>query len=227
MGGRSMKGTSRFGIDDLIGVVSCIALLLMCVLSLSYDNRAYEIATGVFCGLFCLVPMLMKHLNVIRLPTDFVLMIIAAIAFHAFGVLFLSYDYLAHYDTLTHTLSSIVVAFCVYYTLLCYQAYSSSVRLTPGSLSLTVALIMFGFTAYWEVFEYIVDILTSTNMQYSPFDTIRDLLCNSLGSITVSLYAAVRSSNMDPKTVVERFQLNPRLMKFISDPFGEGRGDNS
>lgn len=221
---RPVKEPNRgWGLDDAICVTACVIILGMSAISLTSGLKlSYEVNTGIFCGLFCLVPIALKHAHIITLPKTFIIAIAVAIFLHAYGVLLLKYDVLVYYDTITHTVSSVVVAICVYYTLMCYHAYSQGkVNFSGWTMSIFVAVIMMGFSAYWEVFEYIVDITTGTNMQYSPFDTLRDMLSNTFGSLCVSIAAGFYLKTHDPNEVVKSFQLHPKLKKFIENPFKE------
>lgn len=220
-----MKG-SRWGLDDILCILACIIILGMSIYSVINDIKlTYEVNTGIFCGIFCLVPMILKHANIIQLQKPFIILIVIAIFLHAYGVLLLKYDVLVYYDTVTHTVSSMTVAMCVYYTLMCYHVFSKgAVNFSGWTLSIFVAIIMMGFSAYWEVFEYIVDICFGTNMQYSPFDTLRDMLANTFGSMCVSIGAGYYLKTHSPQDIVDSFRLHPRLRGFISDPFGEKKG---
>lgn len=214
-----------WGLDDAICVVACLIILAMSLFSFSSGFKmSYEVNTGIFCGLFCLVPIVLKHAHIITLPKSFIIAIAVAIFLHAYGVLLLKYDVLVYYDTITHTVSSVVVAMCVYYTLMCYHAYSQGkVNFSGWTMSIFVAVIMMGFSAYWEVFEFIVDITTGTNMQYSPFDTLRDMLANTFGSMCVSIAVGFYLKTHDLNEIVKSFQLHPKLMGFIRDPFKENQ----
>lgn len=214
---------TRLDYSDLVAILACIGIAAMSITSYLFTSRfGYEVSTGVFCAVVCLVPTLLKWKGVFRLPPVFVSVIMVAIVLHAYGVLLLSYDLIKYYDTMTHFISSVVVSLCVFYTLMCYQVYSRGVvSFTGAKMSLMIALVMLGFSAYWEVFEYIVDITTGTTMQYSPFDTLRDMLCNTCGTILVSVSAGIYTRKVPLETLVSSFGLHPRLQRFIEDPFGE------
>lgn len=213
-------------LGDLICIMACVIILGMSAYSFANEIKlTYEVNTGIICGIFCLVPILLKYANIIHLPKSFIILIAVAIFLHAYGVLLLKYDVLQYYDTLTHTVSSMTVAMCVYYTLMCYHVFTKgAVNFSGWTLSIFVAFIMMGFSAYWEVFEYIVDICFGTNMQYSPFDTLRDMLSNTFGSMCVSIAAGYYLKTHSPQGIVDSFKLHPKLRGFITDPFGENKG---
>ena len=213
-------------ISDILCVVACITILAMSAASYMDTSRmGYQVNTGVFCGIFVLLPIFLKYFHVVRLPTVFVVAIMVAVALHAYGVLLLSYDKLPYYDTITHFLSSTVVAMCVYYTLMCYNAYGGGgCRFEGKGLPIAIALIMLGFSEYWEVFELVVDVTTGTNMQYSPFDTLRDMLCNTFGTLTVAAITGYYMRDKTSKQVADAFSIHPKLKAFINDPFREKKG---
>ena len=224
---KTENGERWWGYSDILCIISCVAVLGMSVVSYVESMRGgYQVNTGVFCGLFVLIPVLLRYFRVVRLPNIFVVAILVAVLLHAYGVLLLSYDLLPYYDTVTHFLSSTVVALCVFYTLMCYQAYGGKCKFEGRGLFLAIALIMMGFSAYWEVFEFAVDAITGTTMQYSPFDTLRDMVCNTLGSLLVSFAVTYYMRDKSPRDIADSFELHRYLKAFIVDPFREKQHGN-
>lgn len=217
----------RWGVDDAVCVVAFIIMISMSLIAyVDVMTFNYEINTGLFCGVACLFPLILKHLHVMTLSVWFNVMIAITIFIHANGVLMMSYDTLVFYDTLTHTAASITVAMCVFYTLMCYHVYTGGkVDFAGRFMPLMITLIMLGFSAYWEVFEFIADMLWNTGMQYSPFDTIRDTICNTFGASLVTMCASRYLKKHSPEEIVASFNLHPRLTKFISDPFSGKDGE--
>lgn len=202
---------------DLICVISFAILIVMTIESHFDDSRTgYQTNTGIFTAFFCLVPMLFRRFNVMTLPLAFVVAIEIAIFLHGYGVLMLSYDNLAWYDSVTHTISSIVVGMCVFYGLMAVNKADSKVNLGKNGLTLFIILVMLSFSVYWEVFELFVDIFTGTNMQYSPFDTMRDMVSNTFGGITVALYVRWFLNRNPDYDVIESFNMHPRLIDVIA-----------
>lgn len=217
-------GKVGWGLDDAICVIAFVVMISMTVESfLQGESMTYEVNTGLLCGFTCLLPLVLKHLRIMRLPTAFNLLIVIAIFIHSAGVLFMSYDTLKYYDTLTHTVASVTVSTCVFYTLVCYHVLTGGkVDFSGRILTMMISLVMIGFSAYWESFEFIADMAWGTGMQYSPFDTVRDTICNTFGSFLVIVFSARYLSEHTPEDMVESFDLHPMLRKFIQDPF-DGR----
>ena len=210
-----MEGSRKGAASDVICIIAFAVLLLMTVRSYFFENRLeYQLNTGLFTALFCLVPMIFRRANIMTLPLVFVIMIETAIFLHGYGVLFMQYDDLIWYDTVTHTVSSVVVGLCVFYALMVVDGHDRKVKLGKRGLSLFIVLGMLALSVYWEVFELVVDILTGTNMQYSPFDTMRDMLSNTFGGILVAVYVRWFLGRHPDYDVAEEFRLHPKLTKF-------------
>ena len=198
---------------DLICIISFAILVVMTIESYFDESRTgYQTNTGIFTAVFCLIPILFRRFNIMTLPLAFVVAIEIAIFLHGYGVLMLSYDNLSWYDSVTHTISSVVVGLCVFYGLMTVNKADSKVNLGRNGLSIFIVLTMLAFSVYWEVFELIVDIFTGTNMQYSPFDTTRDMISNIIGGSVVALYMRWFLKKHPHYDVIESFNLHPRLV---------------
>ena len=197
-------------------ILSASILFIMSFLSMMENVRhLYELCTGVFCGIFCLLPIIFERKSIMSLPLWFVIFMDIAIFLHAYGVLLLQYDLLVFYDTVTHTFSSFVICLCVILTLFTLQRYNSKVNFSVGFTTVFIFLIMMAFGAYWEVMEYVVDLLTGTGMQYSPFDTLRDMFANALGSMLGSLFMYLFMRNRSVEEFIDSFNLHKSLRKVL------------
>lgn len=207
---------TKLNISDLVSFIAAGVLTIITVsIFLESHQFNYQVNTGAFCAIFCLLPFLLRHLNLITLPAALVFIIEASIFLHAYGVLFLQYDAIIFWDTVTHTTSSITVALCVFFTLLMVSAYDPRVVITPIGMAFFVFIIMMTMGVYWEVFEMAVDELTGTTMQYSPWDTVRDLSCDAIGGALVSIYAYLYLKRHNGENLVQNLELNPRIQKFL------------
>ncbi len=203
-----------------MGLFWAAILLIMCVASY-HDIAGYEFNTCLFCALFCLVPYLFYHFGLLKLPIGFIVLIHVAIFLHATGVMFFAYDFIMIYDNVTHTYSSIVVSACVMLTLFTLQRYNSEIRMSARFSSIFAVLIMTTFGIIWEVFEYVVDLVAGTHMQYCPWDTVRDMLCNTLGSIICSIGMYLYMRNRSVYEFVDSIELHPALVAFLNEKKAE------
>lgn len=193
-------------------------LLIMCFVSNKNNLIAgYELNTCLICAVFCFIPYLFYRFRILKLPVGLIVLIHLAIFLHATGVLFFAYDFIKIYDNVTHTFSSIVVSVCVMLTLFTLQRYNSNIRMSTRFCSLFVLLVMMTFGILWEEFEYVVDITTGTKMQYCPWDTLRDMLCNTLGSVicAVGMYLYLRHRSINE--FIDSIELHPALRAFLEE----------
>jgi len=202
--------------SDIVCVSAFVILIAMSVLSyVEAKHSTYEFNTGLFCAVMCLFPMVLRRLNIFRLPLLFVIIIEISIFLHAYGVLLMEYDDVKAWDTVTHSISSVTVALCAFYALMVANAFDPMVRMTRRSLAVSIFVIVIAFGAYWEAFEFMVDNLWGTNMQYSPWDTFRDLLCDALGGTVVAVYAYFYLRGGDERDFVEGLRIHPLIGRIV------------
>ena len=208
-----MSESRKNNLSDIICIIAFFVLAGMTIKSYINDVRiGYQIWTGIVTALFCLAPMLLRHKKIMTLPLMLVLLIELAIFLHGYGVLLLQYDNITWYDSVTHTTSSVVAGLCVFYALLAVNRSDSKVSFGRNGISIFIVLIMMSFSVYWEVFELVVDVMTGTTMQYSPFDTMRDMMSNLLGGILVALYVRWFLGRNPDYDVGKAFDLHPKLI---------------
>jgi uncharacterized membrane protein YjdF len=205
----------KIDLSDVICVITSLSILVMTVLSvLGTDRTPYKLWTGVLCAFFCLLPMMFRHASVMRLPLILIIPIQVTIFLHAYGVLLVLYDDIIWYDTVTHLAASITIALLVFYALVAVELFDKETRFGKR-IPLVVTLIMMTFSMYWEVLELVVDYTTGINMQYSPWDTIRDMVCNTIGTLMVTIPLRFYLKKHDPKEFIERLELSPSLKRIV------------
>lgn len=216
--------------SDAVCLAAAAVLLYMTALAAMGTTRSdYQVWSGVFTSLICLLPMLFRHSGVLSLPLPFIMLIEVAIFLHGYGVLLMKYDDLVWYDTVTHTVSTLAVALCVFYALMAVELLDLHTSFTPRWIPLFIALIMMTFSIYWEVFELVVDMIWATNMQYSPWDTIRDMASNTVGTLAVTVSARLYLRDHTCREFIDGLELHPALERVIAhrQPTGEGRPGES
>ncbi len=207
----------RLSYDEIVCISAYVLILCLSVHSrMEGLSSGYESKTAVVCSFVCLVPMILKRCRILTLPGPFTVLIVLAVFLHTLGVLYSLYDHLAHYDTMTHFLSSVAVTACIFLTLMCYHVLNDRISFSGAYLGVFVALVMLGFSVYWEFFENIVDVFTGTSMQYSPFDTTRDMICNTVACFATVVLLQAYMNRHTPESTVERLGLHPKLVEFIS-----------
>lgn len=195
---------------DVISMVVGIAIIAMAFLS--PDILDHNVRVTVICGIICFIPFVIRQTGVFTIPVFLNVLIIASVFLHAFGLAVNIYVLGGAYDTITHTLSSMTVSICIFLVLACFQYYArGAVNFTGRTLAFFTALLGMTFSVYWEVIEYSSDILTGSVTQYSPYDTLTDLVCDFTGTLLASVFVGFYMSRRSPKDLIESFELNQKI----------------
>lgn len=214
-------------LTDIISISAAATLLVMSILSVMQSVRMdYQVNTGLFSAFMCLLPMILRRLKLISLPLFLVIMVETSIFLHGYGVLLLKYDMLAQWDTITHTISSITVAMCTFVILLAASHESGDTKISPGLMAVMIVVIMLAFGAFWELFELVADLTWNLNMQYSPWDTVRDLYSDAMGATIVSVFAFFYMRRHDTKEFVESLEMAPVFSRLFKRLGSSARATN-
>lgn len=199
---------------DAICVVVGFSLITASMISYSLTARTGLIA--ILCGVLCMIPPLIRVAGLFTVPIPLTSVVVLALFMHCFGLLTDFYTTVGFYDTVTHTLSSLVVATCVFYGLMCVQYYShGKVNFGGKTLAAFTAMISITFSVYWEVMEYFSDLFLGSSAQYGPYDTMTDLVCDSVGTLLASAWVGfyMRSHTLDE--IVDSFNVSNMLKDLI------------
>lgn len=200
---------------DVVTVAMGAVMLVFCVIA--GMEGSHNVLTGLFSAFVCFVPAALRRTHVISLPGTISFLVAFAPFLHALGLFTGAYDDFAQFDTVTHTLSSTVVALLIFYALTCIQYLAGGrVNFTGRGLTLFTALISLTFSVYWEVIEHLSDIIMGSMAQYSPYDTLTDLVCDSVGTMIASLWAGVYMRGRTASDAIEDLELSPRLRRMAS-----------
>lgn len=195
---------------DAVSMVIGAAIVVMAFAS--PDIIDHNVRITVICGIICFVPFVIRQTGAFTIPAFLNVLILASAFFHAFGLAVNIYVLGGSYDTVTHTLSSMTVSVCIFMVLACFQHYAGgAVNFTGRGLALFTAFLGMTFSVYWEVIEYSSDILTGSVTQYSPYDTLTDLVCDFLGTMLASVFVGFYMSRHSPEDLIESFELNQRI----------------
>ena len=195
---------------DVISMVMGIAIIAMAFLS--PDILDHNVRVTVICGIICFIPFVIRQTGAFTIPVFLNVLILASAFLHAFGLAVNIYVLGGSYDTITHTLSSMTVSICIFMVLACFQHYAGdAVNFSGRGLALFTALLGMTFSVYWEVIEYSSDVLTGSVTQYSPYDTLTDLVCDFTGTLLASVFVGFYMSRRSPKDLIESFELNQRI----------------
>lgn len=201
---------------DLMNLISVIVAIALVCGALTSEEGHVSITT-IFCCIVCLVSPTLGYLRLVRIPPALTMLIFLAAGLHSYGLLAEIYGFTGSYDVLTHTLSSMTIGICVFYTLMCFQVYSKGMLgFTGNGLALFTAVITLAFSTYWEVIEFFSDLITGAHAQYSPYDTLTDLVCDICGMMIASFAVKMALRGHTVPELVASFRLDDRLKRRLA-----------
>ncbi len=102
-----------------------------------------------------------------------------------------------YWDHITHALSSSVVAAVGYATVRAVDEHSEKVYLPPKFMGVIILLFVLAFAVLWELLEFGIGVAAtefgtaSVLTQYGVYDTLKDVVYNSIGAVIVALWGGV------------------------------------
>ncbi|MEF8882237.1 MAG: hypothetical protein V5A34_06930 [Halapricum sp.] len=145
-----------------------------------------------------------------QIPMDprITLWITSAAFLHALGTVGIPgldwkfYSELAWWDHMTHALSASVVAAAGYATVRSIDEHSESVYLPKKFIAVIILLFVLAFGVLWELLEFTIGLtadafgVSAVLTQYGVYDTLWDIIYNSIGGILVALWGGVYLSDL-------------------------------
>jgi len=192
--------------------VSLVGLLFI---GIEEQNVGIIVNVGVCLAVTQLPPILERDYE---LPMDprLTLWITGAAFLHGLGVVGIPglmesnfYSGTEWWDHLTHALSSSVVAAAGYATVRAIDEHSEKVFLPPKFIAVIILLFVLAFGVVWELLEFAIGLAAaqfgtaSVLTQYGVYDTLWDLVYNSLGGVIVALWGGIYLTDLS-KALSER-----------------------
>jgi hypothetical protein len=146
--------------------------------------------TGVFGCIIGIIlsfipSILHKNFN-ITLPWILDTLIAFALFLHIGGVVLNAYHIIPFYDTLTHFVSSILVAFLAFVSIYILDKYWKGLHMNKYAMAFIVIIFTMAMGVVWEFFEWTTDLLFDTNEQWGLHDTMKDLLIDTIAGIFIA-----------------------------------------
>ena len=154
--------------------------------------------SGLVTGEFTYVPAAVAALFISALPTiirrDLKLVlpvelnfwIALALFLHVLGSFSGFYDNLPGWDHLTHAMSASLIAALGFVVVVAIDKYADSIYLPRAFLALFIIMFTMAVGVIWEIVEYIIDSLSTSHLQYSLDDTMKDLLFDTIGGLLIA-----------------------------------------
>ncbi len=151
---------------------------------------ASVIRTTILLAIIFLVPILDMYYD-IAIPAFLDLIMTLAIFLHIFGMEFGIYDKFYYYDAILHTFSSMVLATLVIVSLFVIERNYSKIRMSINLIALFTIFTTMALGVVWEIGEFLMDQFLGTATQPDLYDTMMDLILDTLGAIIVAVVFAL------------------------------------
>lgn len=175
------------------------AMIGLLLVGLDRGNTGVVVNTAVAFGV-SLLPAYLERDHGIPLDTGLTLWLTTAVFIHALGTVGIPwqegtfYNDIAWWDSLTHAMSSSIVAAAGYITARAFDKHSDSVRLPPRFMFAFILIVVLAFGVIWEVIEFVIGeaaALLGTGAvltQYGLEDTMLDLVFDTVGAVIVAVW---------------------------------------
>jgi len=165
-----------------------------------------------------LVPTILKRNYQITLPPVLEILVTFTLILHIGGGLLGAYG-IPNYDTLTHFISSFLVAFLAFVIIYILDEYWDGLMMDKYAMAFVVIFTTIAMGVVWEFNEWITDIIFGTTEQWGYTDTIKDLFIDTLAGIVMAIIGVTMIKRGSFEEMTEEFgeQLDKRIIKSKKD----------
>ena len=167
-----------------------LSVLIIIELGVNYDvlDRRIALSTTALIsgGGFILINRIIKRKYQIILPWYVALAVVLGVWLDAMGNFYYFYSHYGWWDDFTHFVGSLSVAIMLLY-IFYHLNMKGFIKLGRFSLNLFVVSLTMLLVSFYEISEYLGDLLFNTHRIGERFDTASDLTYNLLGALAVTL----------------------------------------
>jgi hypothetical protein len=180
-----------------------LKILMMLLLVISIFNVQLEWIFGCSLGIvLSFIPTILKNNYKIHLPLILDILITFALFLHIGGVLLDAYIIIPHYDTLTHFVSSFIIAFLAFISIYILDEFWEGLKMDKYAMAFVVIILTIALGVIWELAEWTSDMVIGTYEQWGYDDTIKDLFVDMVAGISLALLGIflIRRGDFDELT---------------------------
>ncbi|MDY6985724.1 MAG: hypothetical protein SVE93_04895 [Candidatus Thermoplasmatota archaeon] len=172
-------------------------ILVLALISLIKGDELWAIA-GFISFFLTFLPAIVNREFGVSIGVELEALIMIALLLHLLGGALEFYTRYS-WDSLTHLVSSMLIATMGLASIYTVDRYADSIQLTPLSLAFLTVIFAIAAGVLWEIGEFASDVFFGTSEQYSYFDTIHDLIIDALGGACIAIFAPryVRNGRID------------------------------
>ena len=170
-----------------------------------------------------LVPTILKRNYQITLPLVLDILITIALILHVGGGLLGAYG-IPYYDSLTHFVSSFLVAFIAFVIIYILHVYWDGLIMDKYAMAFVVVIATIAMGVVWEFNEWITDLIFGTYEQWGYNDTIKDLFIDMVAGIIMAAIGVnmIKRGSFDEMTEELGEQIDKRIIKSKKDELKDG-----
>lgn len=160
------------------------------------------------------VPTILKRNYQITLPLILEILVTFALILHVGGGLLGAYG-IPNYDTLTHFISSFLVAFLAFVIIYILDEHWDGLMMDKYAMAFVVIIATIAMGVVWEFNEWITDIIFGTHEQWGYSDTLKDLFIDTLAGIVMAIIGVtmIKRGSFDEMTDEFGKQIDKRIIK--------------
>jgi len=161
-----------------------------------------------------LIPTILKRNYQITLPIVLEILITVALILHVSGGLLGAYS-IPHYDTLTHFISSFLVAFLAFVIIYILDEFWDGLNMDKYAMAFVVIIATIAMGVVWEFNEWVTDLVFGTYEQWGYNDTLKDLFIDTLAGIVMALIGVsmIKRGSFDEMTEEFGEQIDKKIIK--------------
>jgi hypothetical protein len=160
------------------------------------------------------IPTILKRNYQITLPLILEILITLSLLLHVGGGLLGAYN-IPNYDTLTHFISSFLVAFLAFVIIYILHVYWDGLIMDKYAMAFLVIITTISMGVVWEFNEWITDLIFKTTEQWGYTDTIKDLFIDTMAGIIMAIIGVsmIKRGSFDEMTSDLGKQIDKRIIK--------------
>lgn len=206
------KFSLRFG-GVILSYFLKIIIVIFLIISI-YNKHWIWIFGSSLALIVSLIPSVLKRNYQITLPLVLEIFITIALILHVGGGLLGAYS-IPQYDSLTHFVSSFLVAFIAFVIIYILDEYWDGLMMDKYAMAFVVIIATIAMGVIWEFNEWITDIIFGTYEQWGYIDTLKDLFIDSLAGILMAVVgvALIKRGRFDDLTEEFGEQIDKKIIK--------------
>jgi len=198
-----------------------IFISLMGALSIYKQDWIWAFAS-FFALLLSMSPLLIERSLKISLPWIMDLLIVIPLTLHVWGGVLGLYS-IPYYDKFAHFISSTIIAFLALIVIYVLDIYWEGLKMDLFMIAFFIIIFTIAIGGIWEIGEFISDqiIVGAPKAQVSLYDTMMDLIYDSIAGIIVGIGGTIGIRRGDFKEIIS--QLGKEAKKWHGKRFQQAK----